>query len=149
MAEIDNCPLCGRIFVRALRPVCESCFREYEKMFQTVYTFIRKKENREATIQEVVEHTGVEEEYIQQFIREGRIKTSQFPNLYYPCESCGSPIREGRICDKCKQNIYDGLKKEDREKRFIERKQNHAKQAQRERYKTYHSLDDRLKEKER
>lgn len=149
MAEIANCPRCGRLFARALRPVCESCFKEYEKMFQTVYTFIRKKENREATMEEVVENTGVEEKYIQQFIREGRLKTSHFPNLTYPCESCGRAIREGRLCDHCKRNIHDGLKKEDREKRFAERKERREKQSERERFKTYHSLDDRIKGKDR
>lgn len=148
MQQIENCPQCGKLYVRALRSVCESCFKEYEKMFQTVYQFIRKKENREATMEEVVEHTGVEEKIILQFIRDGRLKLTNFPNMSYPCESCGRSIREGRICDKCKQNIHDGLKKEDRERQFSERKERREKQKKRERYKTYHSLDDRLKGKE-
>ncbi|SDZ33319.1 flagellar operon protein TIGR03826 [Evansella caseinilytica] len=121
MADLANCPNCGKVFVKALRPVCDACYREVEEKFDTVYTFIRKSRNRSATIDQVCEETGVEKDLIIRFIREGRLQLSQFPNLGYPCEKCGESTREGRLCSKCKKEINDGLrevrKSPDREER--------------------------------
>lgn len=147
MGEIINCPRCGKIFAKALRPVCNDCFKEYEKMFQKVYAFMRKRENREATIPEIVEHTGVEEKYIHQFVKDGRLKPTHFPNLSYPCDSCGAFIREGRICSECRHHIYEGLKRERKEKEFLKRKKRREQQEKRERFQTYHSMDVRLEDR--
>ncbi|MCD8500924.1 MAG: hypothetical protein LRY71_03650 [Bacillaceae bacterium] len=140
MRDIDNCPRCGKIFVKALRDVCEACFKQEEKDYQTVYNFIRKKENRMSTVSEVEEETGIEERIITKFIRQGRIHISNFPNLAYPCESCGTSIREGRICPACKGNITGGLARLESEKRFEARKRDEENQ----RVTTYHSLKDKL-----
>lgn len=140
MAELANCPKCGGVFVKALRSVCEKCAREVETQFDTVYRFIRKRDNRRADINEVVEATEVPKEQIFQFIREGRILVSQFPNLSYPCESCGADIKDGRLCDSCKGNIQSGLKQHDSQKAFEERKV----KEENGRVTAYHSLDDRV-----
>lgn len=102
--------------------------------------YIRKKENRQATISEVEEATGIEERIITKFIRQGRIHISNFPNLTYPCESCGVSIREGRICGACKGNITGGLARIESEKRFEARK----KADENRKLTTYHSLNDKL-----
>ncbi|MBU9721732.1 MULTISPECIES: TIGR03826 family flagellar region protein [Bacillaceae] len=141
--NIDNCPSCGKVFVKALRPVCNECHREVEKKFNTVYTFIKKRENRMASLEEVHEGTEVEKDLIVHFIREGRIHLAQFPNLGYPCEKCGSFIREGRICKECRSEIRSGLDQIDREKSFEDRK----KQTERSKVTTYHSLNQRLNRK--
>ena len=87
MAELMNCPNCGSLFVKTnLRDVCETCYKEEEQAFETVYKFIRKRENRTATIYEASEGTGVDEELIFKFIKTGRLELAQFPNLGYPCE---------------------------------------------------------------
>lgn len=140
MANIENCPRCGQIFVKALRPVCERCAKEYEDMFDKVYAFIRKRENRRASLQEVVEATEVPEEYIFQFVREGRLKLSQFPNLSYPCESCGRMTRAGRLCEVCRGKIDRDLKQIEKEKEIAQRlKEEETK------FQTYKTMDDRLK----
>ncbi|MFZ4451067.1 TIGR03826 family flagellar region protein [Salibacterium aidingense] len=141
MQNLDNCPRCGDLFVKSLRPVCNKCHKEVEEKFQKVYNFIRKRENRQATMSEVVDATGVSQEDITHFIKEGRIHVRQFPNLEYPCESCGKSIREGRICSSCKDNIESGLQSQAREKERSER----DKERERARYQTYHSLNDRMK----
>ncbi|MFB4165209.1 TIGR03826 family flagellar region protein [Alteribacillus sp. JSM 102045] len=141
MQNLENCPRCGTLFVKSLRPICKDCYKAIEEKFQTVYTFIRKRENRQATMLEVVEGTGVEREDITRFIKEGRIHLHQFPNLDYPCESCGKGIRKGRICSSCRGEIEGGLQAEQREKERHER----AKEEERKHYTTYHSLNDRLK----
>lgn len=58
-----------------------------------------------ATLVEVCEHTGVAEKKIRQFIREGRLIVTSFPNLGYPCESCGTLIQMNRLCKPCKQEL--------------------------------------------
>jgi flagellar operon protein (TIGR03826 family) len=121
MAQLDNCPRCGRLFVKnQIRDVCEQCYKEEEKLFEKVYTFIRKRENRTATLAQVVEATGVDESLIVKWIKNGRLRLVQFPNLGYPCERCGKTIRKGRLCQECitrmKKEIEKALSEEEREK---------------------------------
>lgn len=126
MAELLNCPNCGSIFVKTnLRDVCEACYKEEEKAFETVYQFIRKRENRTATMLQVVEATEVEEELIIKFIKTGRLKLTQFPNLGYPCAKCGKLIREARLCSDCSVELQSQIKEheneEDRKREIKER----------------------------
>nr|WP_309098557.1 TIGR03826 family flagellar region protein [Fredinandcohnia onubensis] len=110
MTELMNCPNCDSLFVKTnLRDVCEKCYKEEQIAFETVYTFIRKKENRTATIFETSEGTGVDEELIIKFIRTGRLRLAQFPNLGYPCQKCRTIIREGSLCDDCTKELRDEL----------------------------------------
>ncbi|BAB07343.1 hypothetical protein P4637_02260 [Halalkalibacterium halodurans] len=141
--NLANCPVCGELFVKALRPICNKCFRKREENYEKVSTFLRKKSNRMATVTEVYEKTGVSIQDIEQFIREGRIQLKQFPNLGYPCESCGATIREGRLCHGCADNLKAGLDAGEKEKQFQQRKQ--ANEKAKEKNLTYHSLQDRLK----
>ncbi|WP_409302843.1 TIGR03826 family flagellar region protein [Peribacillus sp. SCS-155] len=112
MMELSNCPNCDALFVRnQFRDVCDACYKEEEKAFETVYQFIRKRENRTATIDHVVEGTGVDEGLIIKFVRKGRLRTSQFPNLGVPCEKCGNISRDGRLCNSCSGDLQTELKK--------------------------------------
>lgn len=111
MDELSNCPNCGDIFVKnQFRDICQKCWKEEEKQYEIVYQFIRKRENRTATINQVVEATEVEEDLILKFIRTGRLKVAQFPNLGYPCDKCGKMIQKGKICDDCSDKIRKELK---------------------------------------
>lgn len=104
--NLDNCPKCGRLFVKnQFRDICEVCYREEEKNFEKVYNYIRKRENRMATIPQVVDGTGVEEDLIIKFIKSGRLQLANFPNLGYPCSRCGTVIREGKFCLKCMKDL--------------------------------------------
>lgn len=102
MGELSNCPKCNDVFVKTqFRDICQNCWKEEEKQYETVYQFIRKRENRAATIGQVEEQTGVEEEHILKFIRSGRLQITHFPNLGYPCDKCGKIIRTGKLCETC------------------------------------------------
>jgi flagellar operon protein (TIGR03826 family) len=108
--NLENCPNCGRLFVRnQFRDICQDCYREEEKAFEKVYHFLRKKENRMATLVQIVEATGVEESLLMKFIKTGRLKLAQFPNLGYPCERCGTLIREGKLCKNCSTDLNKQL----------------------------------------
>jgi len=122
MGELANCPKCNGLFVQTqLRTVCDICFKEEEKAYETVYQFLRKRENRKAELDVVVEATGVSKELILKFIRQGRIMLSNFPNLGYPCEKCGKTIREERLCNDCKNDIHKQLNQIEQEKMISER----------------------------
>ncbi|QPA30719.1 TIGR03826 family flagellar region protein [Thermaerobacillus caldiproteolyticus] len=110
--NLENCPNCGSLFVKSqFRDICESCYKEEEKEFEKVYQFLRKRENRMATMTQVVNGTGVKESLLIKFIRNGRLKLAQFPNLGYPCDRCGKIIREGKLCANCLKDLNQQIEK--------------------------------------
>src|SRR5690625_5510094 len=84
MIELGNCAQCGEVFAKSLRDICPRCYRDEEEAFEIVYRFLMKRKNREATMNEIVEATKVKEELIIKFIKQKRLRTSQFPQLAYP-----------------------------------------------------------------
>lgn len=99
--NLKNCENCGVVFVDPVRDICRDCYYKEEEAFQTVYRFLSHRKNREATISQIVEETKVEEELIIKFMKQNRLRASQFPKLAYPCENCGADIIEGRLCMDC------------------------------------------------
>ena len=109
MAELANCSQCGKVFVKNIKDICRDCYKEEEVAFKKVYEFLKQQKNREATLYEVVDATGVEEILITKFIKENRLRTSMFPKLGYPCERCGTMIVSGKLCVKCSDEIKNDL----------------------------------------
>lgn len=110
MAGLENCPKCGSLYVKnKLRDVCDNCYKEEEKKYDIVSKFLRKRENRAATITTVVESTQVEEELIYKWVKKGRLHSTHFPNLGYPCSKCGTIIKDGTLCTSCASGIRKDL----------------------------------------
>ncbi|TDL78936.1 TIGR03826 family flagellar region protein [Peribacillus frigoritolerans] len=110
MGELSNCPECYQLFVRTqFKTVCDACYKEEEQKFEVVYGFLKQSKNRMATLFEVEEQTDVEEDLILKFIRQGRIQLANFPNLGYPCQKCGTLIRENKLCTSCGKDIKTQL----------------------------------------
>lgn len=107
--ELKNCESCGAVFVDPVRNICRDCYYKEEEAFQKVYRFLSHKKNREATIPEISKATGVEEELIIKFLKQKRLRASEFPKLTYPCERCGVPIVEGRLCGDCARDLEQTL----------------------------------------
>ncbi|MBM7570249.1 TIGR03826 family flagellar region protein [Aquibacillus albus] len=126
MGELENCPKCGTLFVKANRNICPDCFKEEEAAFRTVYDFMKKRVNRQATILQIVEATGVKEELIIKFVKENRLRTSNFPNLTYACERCGNSINSGRLCGDCSDEIISDLKTQEEIDQLGKRKERRA-----------------------
>lgn len=103
------------------RDVCDACYKEEEAQYDKVYAYIRKKTNRTASMMQAVMETGVEERLIIKFVRTGKLRISQFPNLGIPCEKCGANIKSGRLCGKCTNSLVTDLQAfENEEKRLTE-----------------------------
>lgn len=105
--NVGNCPRCGKLYVLNVMEACPSCLKEIEKQYFECVDYLREK--RGANIQELSEATGVSVKQITKFIREGRISIKDAPNLTYPCEVCGTFIREGHMCDSCRARLTKEL----------------------------------------
>lgn len=124
--DLSNCPECGEIYIKSkFREVCEKCWKAEEAAYDTVYKFMRKRENRAATMLQVVEATGVSEALILKFIKNGKLQITQFPNLGYPCDKCGKIIRTGKLCEGCASEILEDLKNHEREEEFKQKMNSH------------------------
>jgi flagellar operon protein (TIGR03826 family) len=132
--NISNCPKCGKVFARGMKDVCPACVKEIDNEYLLCANFLR--DNKGATLYELSEATKVSVKQITKFIREGRIYIYDAPNLGYPCEICGTAIREGGMCDDCRRRLtkdVEALKEQERVRKEEEfsRKNSH----------TYKSLD--------
>lgn len=118
MAELANCPNCGKLYVKnPVCDVCEDCYREEEAAFERVFQFLRKRENRAATIETIVEKNHVPEKLVFKWVRNGRLLIAHFPNLAYPCDRCGKLIQSGKLCEECAKTIAKDLERFEKEKK--------------------------------
>ncbi|MGI2296594.1 TIGR03826 family flagellar region protein [Paenibacillus sp. GXUN7292] len=101
--SLENCPRCGKLFAKNFRDVCPVCIREIDKEYERCAEYLR--EFRGAMITELSDQTGVSIRQITKFIREGRISLMDAPNMTYPCESCGTMIRDNNLCDPCRKRL--------------------------------------------
>ena len=131
MAELKNCEQCGEIFAAVVdSKICPKCKKKEEEAFQTVYRYMSKRKNREATMNEIIEATGVGEDLIIKFLKQNRLRASQFPNLAYGCEKCGKKITEGRLCKECASTIQAALKQHEEIESLEEKRQQEKARSQ-------------------
>ncbi|MDD2970598.1 MAG: flagellar protein [Lachnospiraceae bacterium] len=106
--NVRNCRKCGRIYNYVVGPnICPSCREKMEAKFSEVKEFVR--ENKGANIPEISEHCDIETSQIQQWIREERLVFAEDSPLGIECEGCGTMIKTGRYCDKCKAALTQGF----------------------------------------
>lgn len=99
--QFKKCKSCGRIF-QGYGLECYDCVEQNEKHFNTVKDYIW--DNPRASMQEIVEETGVNEKLILRFLKEGRLELDNSEGLIL-CESCGKPITTGTMCRACKERL--------------------------------------------
>ena len=59
MSQLANCPRCNALFMKSsFQTVCVSCLKEEERAFETVYKFLKKQENRQSTMFQIVENNN-------------------------------------------------------------------------------------------
>lgn len=98
-ANLRNCAECGRLFAYIQgRPVCSRCMEQEEEKYMVVRRYIR--DHPGATVFVVADETGIEEELILQFLREGRLQSKGFAEVL-ECQRCGKRINSGKYCDTC------------------------------------------------
>ncbi|MER2190091.1 MAG: TIGR03826 family flagellar region protein [Solibacillus sp.] len=121
MAELRNCPICDEYFnYTGIREICHKCSVKEEELYQIVYRFLRKRENRAANIDRIEEATGVTKDLLYKWVRKGRLHPAVFPNLGYPCDNCGHLTTQGKLCEKCQNSIKSDLRTFEAAKEFRE-----------------------------
>ena len=122
MSNLKNCKSCGKIFnYIAGKPICPACRQAEEEKFQQVKEFIR--ENKQAGVDEICEKCDVDVPLVRQWIREEKLLFADDSPIGIDCEGCGTMIKTGRYCEKCKNELARGLtafNKKDEPKRIIE-----------------------------
>lgn len=116
---LANCRGCGKLYVENSLGLCADCLRQEEEDELKIVAYLRDVVDH-ASVEEIHEATGVKVKVIMRMIQQGRVVGSI---VTYPCESCGKPIVQGRLCDECSANFMEQA--ED-----MVRKQHEAQQVQ-------------------
>lgn len=99
--RLDNCIVCGRLFLKDHSDSCLNCYLEIEQDFKSVDDFLETEQNRYATIEKVSERTKVSVKQIAEFLRDGLIFSEDYPNLGYGCAHCDKLIKRQLLCNEC------------------------------------------------
>ena len=83
--------------------LCPECRAKLEKKFSSVKDYIG--EHPQASISQVAEDMDVSVKQIKQWVREERLVFSEDSPLGLECEGCGTIIKTGRFCEKCKRKM--------------------------------------------
>ncbi|MFH5184807.1 flagellar protein [Paenibacillus sp. TAB 01] len=100
---VANCPCCGKVYQKNIRNLCMDCMRALDNDLDTCYTYLRS--HRKATTEELRQATGVSVQLITEWIKSKRLSINDYPNLSYPCDSCGAPIRHQKLCFPCSTRL--------------------------------------------
>ena len=96
---LSNCPRCGKTFNRLpSSKICPDCHEVEEQQFERVYAYLR--DNPGVHIPKIASDTEVPERLILEWFRTRRLLAKE-PSVSWPCERCGAPVREGRLCQRC------------------------------------------------
>ncbi len=106
--EFRNCKRCGKVYQSANPDFCPDCVDAGEKDFRKVRDFI--KDNPKVSLEVVAEATGVDEDQILEFLRDGRLEPANLPGPVLECKRCGKPIYQGEYCVLCLNEISQNFK---------------------------------------
>ncbi|MNK51083.1 hypothetical protein D3C87_699760 [compost metagenome] len=105
---LANCSLCNRLFNRSVHEACPDCREAEEIAYAQLCEYLGR--HPEATLDEVVQATGVEPEQIRRMVRTGRL--AGFDALamsVLSCQRCGVPVPLGRFCAPCQRDLRQGF----------------------------------------
>ncbi len=118
MAQLKNCKRCGKLFAYINNKNCPDCARVEEEEFDLVREYV--KDHDLPTITETAAATEVAEKYIVQWIREGRLERAGYKIAGLTCESCGTAIFTGKLCEKCSGKMSGEISAADKQKALAE-----------------------------
>ncbi len=111
MDNLINCSRCYNLTVKNGKTnMCQKCIKLDATWLEIVLNYLRKKENRTATIVQVLNATAVKEEWIYEWVKQGKILQRHFPNIGALCPKCGENLTDGvNICSSCKGKFAKDL----------------------------------------
>ncbi len=106
---VKNCTRCGRMFqAEGVSKLCDRCRDNDEEDFKVVREYVY--DNPNSNIPDVSENTGVPEDKILKFLRQGKLVLKDEFSMVLDCERCGKPIKSGRYCDSCTHEMSNELR---------------------------------------
>ncbi len=106
---VRNCSRCGRMYQsEGLSKLCARCMDTDEEDFKIVREYVY--DNPSCTISAAAEDTGISEEKILKFLRQGKLILKDEMSMVLDCERCGKPIKSGRYCDSCNKDMSRDLR---------------------------------------
>lgn len=106
--DVRNCKDCGKLFnYIGGAPLCQTCLRKLDDKFDQVKEYIY--DHPRAGVQEVAEEMDVTPGQIRKWIREERLAFADDSPIGIACECCGTIIKTGRFCKKCKDKMANNL----------------------------------------
>lgn len=106
--DVRTCRGCKKLFNYLSGPLlCPACREALEEKFQEVKQYI--EEHRGASMQDVAQECDVEVGQIRQWLKEERLELMEGSMIMLECESCGTLIRSGKFCDKCRNAMANNL----------------------------------------
>ncbi|PYZ95855.1 flagellar protein [Alteribacter lacisalsi] len=109
MKELSNCENCGKLFITKSQRVCIRCYKESEMLLKKITAYLDK--NPKTNLHTLVAATSIPGKKIISLIKKGRIRLGPYPALHYPCEMCGAPVMNGKICSSCRNRLKEDLRK--------------------------------------
>jgi len=106
--EIKGCRKCRKLFQFVGKYVCPACELEHEQLFAAVRDYIYLRPT--ATMDNIVENTGATELDVLGWLREGRLILDSMAGYALKCETCGTRIRTGRLCEDCNERRIQVLR---------------------------------------
>ena len=118
--RIAHCPECGNVFQKNARNLCVSCAAVVDDQLFSIERYLLR--NRLASTEEAAKATNLPPERIRSWIRYGKLKVFDYPNLTDQCDLCQAPIRRGHLCSACSTRINDDIERTlERERMMKER----------------------------
>ncbi|MDF2717709.1 MAG: hypothetical protein K0R28_4634 [Paenibacillus sp.] len=105
--KVDNCPNCGSIYQKNFRNMCGACSMKVDRDLGNCIDHLWRFPNVTTDELSLATQTSVTSIHI--FIKEGKLSKS-YGRLTYPCECCGVPIRNNRLCVDCSHAFKDTAK---------------------------------------
>ena len=108
--KLKNCAACGKMFVANRgEKLCRDCMIKEEEKEREILDYVR--EHQGCSISEVMEEFGVTEKFVKNMISKGLFANIDRSDMFYPCQSCGKPIKNGTYCSDCLSKLRSETKK--------------------------------------
>lgn len=105
--RVAHCPSCGNVFQKNARNLCSSCATVVDEHLLSIERYLMR--NRLATTEQTADATSLPLKQIRTWIRKGKIRIFNYPNLSDECDLCATSIRSGNLCYSCMNKIKDDI----------------------------------------
>ncbi len=104
---LSRCPRCGDVFLREKFDICNKCRSSENEKIDLIKRYI--DEHPDANLEELTKVSGMDQDEILHYVREGRLLSEDLTSLEITCEECGTRISTGRFCRKCRERLSNAF----------------------------------------